>query len=63
MMISSLFTLFWQLFVLWACCFGLGLTWRSLLPKEFSPLNKVLFSLLGGFVLVVLTRPERYRPR
>jgi hypothetical protein len=60
MMISSLFTLFWQLFVLWACCFGLGLTWRSLLPKEFSPLNKVLFSLLGGFVLVVLIPQNLY---
>jgi hypothetical protein len=40
--------------VLFACCSGVGLASRFLLPKEFSPLNKVLFSLLGGLFLVVL---------
>jgi hypothetical protein len=56
----SVFTLVWQLFVLCVCCSGLGLAWRSLLPKEFSPLNKVLFSLLGGLVLVVLIPQNLY---
>ena len=47
------------------CCFGSPLffslaapasavTVRILLPKEFSLLNKVLFSLMGGLFLVVL---------
>jgi hypothetical protein len=49
-----MFTLFWQLFVLFACCSGLGLAFRFLIPKEFSLLNKVLFSLMGGLFLVVL---------
>jgi hypothetical protein len=52
--IFSILTLFWQIFVLFACCSGLGLAFRFLLPKEFSLLNKVLFSLMGGFFLVVL---------
>jgi hypothetical protein len=46
--------LFWQLFVLFACCSGFGLALRFLLPKEFSLLNKVFFSLIGGLFLVVL---------
>jgi hypothetical protein len=46
--------LFWQLFVLFACCAGVGLVLRFLLPKELSLLNKALFSLMGGFFLVVL---------
>jgi hypothetical protein len=50
----SLILLFWQLAVLFACCFGLGLAALPLLPKEFSLLNKVLFSLMGGLFLVVL---------
>ena len=53
-MLFSIFTLFWQLFVLFACCSGVGLALRFLLPKEFSLLNKVLFSLMGGLFLVVL---------
>ena len=54
MVLFSIFTLFWQLFVLFACCSGVGLFLRFLLPKEFSLLNKVLFSLMGGLFLVVL---------
>jgi hypothetical protein len=50
----SILTLFWQLFVLFACCSGAGLALRFFLPKKFSLLNKVLFSLMGGFFLVVL---------
>jgi hypothetical protein len=50
----SVLTLFWQLFVLFICCLGVGLFLRFLLPKEFSLLNKVLFSLMGGLFLVVL---------
>ena len=53
-MLLSILTLFWQLFVLFACCTCFGLVLRFLLPKEFSLLNKVLFSLLGGLFLVVL---------
>jgi hypothetical protein len=48
------FTLFFQLLVLLVCCSGLGLTFRFLIPKEFSVLTKVFFSCLGGFFLVVL---------
>jgi hypothetical protein len=50
----STFRLFWQLFVLFACCSGLGFVFRSLFPKGFSLLNKVLFSVMGGLFLVVL---------
>jgi hypothetical protein len=50
----SLFVLLWQLFALFVCCSGVGLALRFFLPKEFSLLNKVLFSLMGGLVLVVL---------
>jgi hypothetical protein len=50
----SIITLFWQFFVLFACCAGVGLSLRFLFPKQFSLLNKVLFSLLGGLFLVVL---------
>src|ERR1700730_5553074 len=53
-MLISVITLFWQLFVLFACCSGVGLALRFFLPKELSFLNKVLFSLVGGFFLVVL---------
>ena len=53
-MLLSVITLFLQLFVLFACCSGVGLSLRFLLPKEFSLLNKVLFSLMGGLFLVVL---------
>jgi hypothetical protein len=52
--VFSLLTLFWQLFILSACCFGLGLFARSLLPKDFSLLNEVLFSFMSGLFLVVL---------
>src|SRR6202045_1670890 len=54
LVIISVITLFWQLFIFFACCLGVGLALRFLLPKEFSLLNKVLFSLMGGFFLVVL---------
>jgi hypothetical protein len=47
-------TLFWQLFVLFACCSGTGLALCRLIPKEFSLLNKVLLSFMGGLFLVVL---------
>ena len=53
-MLLSIFTLLWQLFALLICCSGVGLALRFLLPKEFSLLNKVLFSLIGGLFLVVL---------
>src|ERR1700720_3240740 len=54
MVLLSIFTLFWQLFVLFACCSGVGLYLRFLIPKEFSLWNKVLFSFMGGLFLVVL---------
>jgi hypothetical protein len=54
LVLISVITLFWQLFVLFACCSGVGLVLRFLLPKEFSLLNKVLFSFMGGLFLVVL---------
>jgi hypothetical protein len=54
LVLFSIFTLLWQLFVLFACCLGVGSILRFLLPKEFSLLNKVLFSLTGGLFLVVL---------
>jgi hypothetical protein len=47
-------TLLLQLFVLFTCCLGLGRALRFLIPKEFSLLSKVLFSLVGGFFLSVL---------
>jgi hypothetical protein len=50
----SVITLFLQLFVLFACCLGVGAALRFLIPNEFSLLNKALFSLMGGFFLVVL---------
>ena len=53
-MFLSAITLIWQLFILFACCLGVGLACRLLFPKEFSLLNKLLFSLLGGLFLVVL---------
>ena len=53
-MLISVITLFWQLFVLFACCSGVGLALRFLIPNGFSLLDKVLFSLMGGFFLVVL---------
>jgi len=48
MVLISVITPFWQLFVLFACCTGVGLALRFLLPKEFSLLNKVLFSSMGA---------------
>src|SRR5580704_11528224 len=54
MVLFSVITLFLQLFVLFACCSGVGLSLRFLFPKEFSLLSKVHFSLLGGLFLVVL---------
>jgi hypothetical protein len=47
-------TLIWQLFVLFACSSGLGLAFRSLLPKNSSLLCKLLFTVMGGLFLVVL---------
>jgi hypothetical protein len=52
--VSSGFTLIYQLFVLSVCSTGAGLALRGLIPAQFSPLLKALFSLLGGFFLVVL---------
>jgi hypothetical protein len=52
--LHSVFTIFWQLFALFVCCSGVGLALRFVLPKEFSLLNKLFFSLMGGLVLVVL---------
>jgi hypothetical protein len=49
-----LLTLSWQLFVVFVCCSGIGLIWRFLFPKEFSLLNKLFFSFIGGLFLVVL---------
>jgi hypothetical protein len=46
--------LLWQLLVLFVGCLGVGLAFRPLIPNGFSPLNKVLFSLLSGLFLVVL---------
>ena len=53
-MLFQLITIFWQLATLFVCCLGIGLALRSLLPTEFSLLNKVLFSLMGGLFLVIL---------
>jgi hypothetical protein len=50
----STIQLLWQLLLLFACCSGLGLFWRFLIPKQFSVFHKVLFSCLGGLFLVVL---------
>jgi hypothetical protein len=50
----SLFMLLWQLFFLFACCLGVGLTLRSFVPKGFSLLHKTVFCLLGGLFLAVL---------
>jgi hypothetical protein len=47
-------TLLWQLLALLACCSGISLFLRFLFPKEFSLLNKVLFTFVGGLCLVVL---------
>jgi hypothetical protein len=54
MVLVSILTLLWQLIILFACCSGVGLSLRFFFPKEFSLLNKVLFSLIGGLSLVVL---------
>jgi hypothetical protein len=51
-------TLIWQLFVLTACCSGVGLALRVLLPKEFSLCKRATFTLTGGFFLV----PESPKP-
>jgi hypothetical protein len=50
----STFTLVWQLFVLFACCLGVGLPILFFLPKDLSLLQKVLFSVISGLSLVVL---------
>jgi hypothetical protein len=50
----SAITLFWQLFVLFACFSGLGLVFRHLLPKELSFLNKGLFCLMAGLFIGTL---------
>jgi hypothetical protein len=50
----SILTLVWQLLVLFACSSALGLALRPLVPEEFSLLNKVFFSFIGGLFLVVL---------
>jgi hypothetical protein len=49
----SLFTIFLQLLALFACCSGVGLTFRFLIPKEFSLLQKVHFSVVGGLFVTV----------
>jgi hypothetical protein len=53
-LLLSTFLLLWQLLVIFTCCFSVGRTLQFLLPKEFSLLNKVLFSLIGGFFVAVL---------
>jgi hypothetical protein len=50
----SAVTLFWQLLVLFACCSGVGLVFRFLIPPKFPLLQEMLFSLMGGLFLVVL---------
>jgi hypothetical protein len=50
----SVLTLFWQLLILFACCLCAGLALRFLIPKDSAPLQKALFSLVGGLFLVVL---------
>jgi hypothetical protein len=50
----QVFILFWQLSLLFACCSGVGLALRPLLPKQVSFLHKALFCLMGGLFLVVL---------
>jgi hypothetical protein len=50
----SILTLLGRLFVLFACCLGVGLSLHFLIPQEISLLNKVLFALMGGLFLVVL---------
>jgi hypothetical protein len=57
MVLFSILTLLWQLLVLFACSAAAGLALRFLIPKEFSPLQKALFSLVGGLFLIVLV-PE-----
>jgi hypothetical protein len=52
--VLSALLLFWQLFVLFACCFSVGLFLRFLIPIGFSPLLKGLFSVIGGLFLLVL---------
>jgi hypothetical protein len=52
--VFSIIRLFWQLFVLSACCSGAGLALRCFIPKEFSLLKKALYSFMGGLYLVVL---------
>ena len=53
-MILSIFTLFLQLFVPFACCSGIGLALRFFIPDQLSLLHKVLFCLTSGLFLVVL---------
>jgi hypothetical protein len=50
----SVFTLFFQLCVLFTVCLGVGLASRFFIPSDFSLLSRVLFSLIGGLFLVVL---------
>ncbi len=57
MVLFSILTLLWQLLVLFACSAAAGLALRFLIPKEFPPLQKALFSLVGGLFLIVLV-PE-----
>ena len=54
MVLFSILTLLWQLLVLFACSAAAGLALRFLIPKEFPPLQKALFSLVGGLFLIVL---------
>jgi hypothetical protein len=54
MVFFSTITLFWQLFVLFACSAGLGLMLRPFLPKELSFLNKALFCLVAGLFIGIL---------
>jgi hypothetical protein len=59
-MIFSILTLIWQILALFACCLGMGLYLRFLIPKELSFLNKILFSLMGGLFLVVLVHQNLF---
>ena len=49
-----MFTLSLQLIAMFGCCLGVGRSLRFLVPREFSPLSKVLFAFASGVFLAVL---------
>jgi hypothetical protein len=50
----SALTLFWQLFILFACCGGMGLFLDCFFPEQLPPMNRAIFILTGGLFLTVL---------